>query len=101
MHKKFLEEWIQAQTLPIAHDYAKLKAWLLENYRDPEAIIKDILEHLESHQKASRPYPLNPGHPSSLAVVAWRPKHRFFSSKHRPEHSEAKLWHKNDVFDEK
>ena len=51
MHKKFLEEWIQAQTLPIAHDYAKLKAWLLENYGDPEAIIKDILEHLESIRK--------------------------------------------------
>ena len=25
--------------------------------------------------------------PSSLADVAWRPKHRFFSSKHRPEAS--------------
>ena len=51
MHKKFLEEWIQAQTLPISHDYAKLKAWLLENYGDPEAIIKDLLEHLESIRK--------------------------------------------------
>ena len=51
--------------------------------------------------RISGPYPLNPGHPSSQAVVAWRPKHRFFSSKHRPEHPEAKLWHKNDVFDEK
>ena len=30
-----------------------------------------------------------------------RPKLRFFSSKHRLEHPEAKLWHKNDVFDEK
>ena len=30
-----------------------------------------------------------------------RPKHRFFSSKHRLEHPEAKLWLKNDVFDEK
>ena len=36
-------------------------------------------------------------HPSSLAVIAWRPKHRFFSSKHCPEHSEAKFWHKNKV----
>ena len=29
--------------------------------------------------------------------IAQRPKHRFFSSNHRPE---VKLWHKNDVFDE-
>ena len=48
-----------------------------------------------------RLYPLNPWHPSNQAVVAWRPKHRFFSSKHHPEHSEAKLWHKSDVFIEK
>ena len=51
--------------------------------------------------RESPAYPLNPGHPCSLAVVAWRPKHHFFSSKRLPEHLEAKLWHKNDVFDEK
>ena len=41
---------------------------------------------------------------SSLADVAWRPKHRFFSSNvvQRPQHHFlAKLWHKNDAFDEK
>ena len=42
-----------------------------------------------------------PEHPGYLAVIAWRPKHCFFSSKGRPEHPEAKLWHKNDDFDEK
>ena len=36
------------------------------------------------------------------SLGAWRPKHRFFfSSKCLQEQPEAKLWHKNDVFDEK
>ena len=43
--------------------------------------------------------------PSRLADVAWMPKHRFFSVLNiiqRPQHRFlAKLWHKNDVFDEK
>ena len=33
-------------------------------------VIKPLIQHAEHIL-------LNPGHPSSLAVVAWRPKHRF------------------------
>ena len=42
--------------------------------------------------------------PSSLADVAWRPKHHFsvLNIVQRPQHHFlAKLWHKNDILDEK
>ena len=60
---------------------------------------RSLEEKPNGHQawRGDRPYLLNPENPSSQAVVALRPKHRFFSSNHRPE---VKLWHKNDVFDE-
>ena len=53
MYKQYLSQWITIQTMSLSNDYAKLKAWLIDQYGDVITIVNLLVSYLENIRKPS------------------------------------------------
>ena len=83
---------VQQGLLDIAVVFPCIKSSISVKTKSPQQknILSNSRRAITQSLKTNVTYIIFSKNPSSLADVAWRPKHRFL----------AKLWHKNDFFDE-